>query len=303
MPRVYQRKSLKMQRMEHWFRENFSPPFLWAFPWIAPNHMTSRGGIRLCLLSLCQTVCVYPLEKMKDFPCLPCKSEKCLSILSFHRSHLPLSCCKIQLTCAFRNDNSQISELVHFLHDQPHLFRCQFERRDIWIFFVFSLQNSPPSIFLAETDTGISEGGKISGYILKLYIFLAFHVTNPINIYPPVLYGWLWFAMPAVFWTAQWGVGRNRNSGKVADNILLGGPHSVGETDDYIHGNKTHDRICEKQTNKNLNCLCSTGRKGGRRGEMNGQSRIEAYTPLHVRWIDSRWKFAVGNLNWGSATT
>ena len=82
VPRVCQRESLKMQRKERWFRENFSPPFLWAFPWIAPNHMTSPGGIRLCLLSLCQTLCVYQLEKRKDFPCLPCKSEKCLLIPS-----------------------------------------------------------------------------------------------------------------------------------------------------------------------------------------------------------------------------
>lgn len=62
--------------------ENFSPPFLWAFPWIAPNNTTSPGGIRPCLLSLCQTLCVYQLEKRKDFPCLPSKSEKCLLILS-----------------------------------------------------------------------------------------------------------------------------------------------------------------------------------------------------------------------------
>ena len=39
----------------------------------------------------------------------------------------------------------------------------------------------------------------------------------------------------------------SRNSGKVADNILLGGPHSVGGTNDCIHGNKTHDGICEKK--------------------------------------------------------
>ena len=209
MPRVCQRKSLKMQRMEHWFRENFSPPFLWAFPWIAPNHTTSPGGIRLCLLSLCQTVYVYPLEKMKDFPCLPCKSEKCLLIPSFCRSHLPLSSCKIQLTCAFRNDNSQIWVSAFPPWSTPPLPSSVWKKRFLK-FFVFSLQNSPPSIFLAETDTGISEGGKISGYILKLYIFLAFHVTNPINIYPPVLSGWLWFAMPAVSWTAQWGGGEEQ---------------------------------------------------------------------------------------------
>ena len=160
MPRVCQRKSLKMQRMEHWFRENFSPPFLWAFPWIAPNHTTSPGGIRLCLLSLCQTVCVYPLEKMKDFPCLPCKSEKCLLIPSFCRSHLPLSSCKIQLTCAFRNDNSQISELVHFLHDQPHLFLCQFERRDFWIFLFFLCKIPHPPSFWQKQILGFLKVGK-----------------------------------------------------------------------------------------------------------------------------------------------
>lgn len=157
------------------------------------------------------------LKPVSDSVCLSVREEEGFSLpsfqiwkvslnpQSFRQSHLSLSCCKIQLTCAFRNDNSQISDLVHFLHYQPHLFLCQFERRDFEFFF--SLQNSPPSIFLAETDTGISKGGKISGYILKLYFFLAFHVTNPINIYPPVLFGWLWFAMPAVFWTAWRGVG------------------------------------------------------------------------------------------------
>lgn len=68
---------------------------------------------------------------------------------SFHRSHLSLACCKIQLTCAFRNDNSQTSDLVHFLHYQPHLFLCQFERRDFWIFFFFNLCKipHPPSLW------------------------------------------------------------------------------------------------------------------------------------------------------------
>ena len=43
----------------------------------------------------------------------------------------------------------------------------------------------------------------------------------------------------------------SRNSGNVADNIILGGPHSVGGTDDCIHGNKIYDVIYEKK-NKNL---------------------------------------------------
>ena len=43
----------------------------------------------------------------------------------------------------------------------------------------------------------------------------------------------------------------SRNSGNVAVNILLGGPHSLGGTDDCIHGNKTHDGIYgEKKNNK-----------------------------------------------------
>lgn len=93
----------------------------------------------------------------------------------------------------------------------------------------FSLQNSPPSIFLAGTDAGISEGGKISGYILKLY-FLALYVTNPGNIYPFVLSRGLLFAVPAVFWTAHRKEKKadpcltvSRNAGDAAYHILWRG--------------------------------------------------------------------------------
>ena len=44
----------------------------------------------------------------------------------------------------------------------------------------------------------------------------------------------------------------SRNSGNVADNILLGGPHSVGGTDDHIHGNKIYDGIYEKKKKTQL---------------------------------------------------
>lgn len=85
----------------------------------------------------------------------------------------------------------------------------------------------------------------------------------------------------------------SRNSGNVAVNILLGGPHSLGGTDDCIHGNKTHDGIYGEKKKQTLNYLCTTGQRGGRRDEMNGEGRMQAYIPLHVRWIDSQWKFTV----------
>ena len=85
--------------------------------------------------------------------------------------------------------------MQHFLHHQPHLFLCQFKRKDL---IFFSSGKFPTLHLLAGTDAGISEGGKISGYILKLY-FLALHVTNPRNIYPFVLSRGLLFAVPAVF--------------------------------------------------------------------------------------------------------
>lgn len=40
----------------------------------------------------------------------------------------------------------------------------------------------------------------------------------------------------------------SRNAGNVVDSILSEGSHSVGGTDDCIHGNETHDGTCEKKT-------------------------------------------------------
>ena len=171
VPRVCQRESLKMQRKERWFRDNFSPPFLWAFPWIAPNHTTSPGGIRPCLLSLCQTLCVYQLENRKDFPCLPCKSEKCLLIprpsisLTCHAHAAKSSSPVLSGMITAKSLIKCISSIINPTSSSVSLKEETFES------FFFPLQNSPPSIFLAETDTGISKGGKISGYILKLYFF------------------------------------------------------------------------------------------------------------------------------------
>lgn len=91
-------------------------------------------------------------------------------------------------------------------------------------FFFFLCKIPHPPSFLAGTDTGISEGGKISGYILKLY-FLALYVTNPGNIYPFVLSRGLLFAVPAVFRTAHREIKKEKEKGKetqIAASLSLG---------------------------------------------------------------------------------
>ena len=133
--------------------------------------MTSPGGIRPCLLSLCQTLCVYQLENRKDFPCLPCKSEKCLLIprpsigLTCHAHAAKSSSPVLSGMITAKSLIKCISSIINPTSSSVSLKEETFES------FFFPLQNSPPSIFLTETDTGISKGGKISGYILKLYFF------------------------------------------------------------------------------------------------------------------------------------
>lgn len=84
------------------------------------SHDKSWWNQAMSLKPVSDSVCPSVREE-EGFSLPSCKSEKCLLIpQSFHRSHLSLACCKIQLTCAFRNDNSQTSDLVHFLHYQPH---------------------------------------------------------------------------------------------------------------------------------------------------------------------------------------
>lgn len=113
-PMVYQRESLKTQRKKRWFWENFFPPFPRVFlNCFSPKSQgKSWWNQPTSLKPVSDSVCL--LVKEEEGFSLPSLQiwKVSLNPQSFRRSHLSLSCCKIQLTCAFSSDNSQISYFI-----------------------------------------------------------------------------------------------------------------------------------------------------------------------------------------------
>lgn len=232
------------------------------------------------------------LKPVSDSVCLSVREEEGFSLSSlqiwkvslnpqsFHRSHLSLACCKIQLTCAFRNDNSQTSDLVHFLHYQPHLFLCQFERRDFWIFF-FLISAKFPTLHLYGKKGYWDFWRWENKWLHPQVIFFSISYNKSYQYLPTCVIGMVVICYACCILNSMegWEAGEvgsyltvSRNSGNVAVNILLGGPHSLGGTDDCIHGNKTHDGIYGEKKNKPSTIYVPQGR--GEEGEMRWMEKV-----------------------------
>lgn len=166
MHELCQRENLKKRRSIDSDRTSKKYISLRVFPWIAQSHKASPHGTSTPFLSLYQTLYMdfsMPFLQIWKVSLNPSSSVN----LNCH-SHSLL----VVVVSAVITDRSLfLLNAVFSFTINPTSSSVNLKEKTSAFFFFFSLQHSPPSIFWAETDAGISEGGKISGYILKLYFF------------------------------------------------------------------------------------------------------------------------------------